>query len=48
CGHTLYHNCLEKSNRDKQKTCPICFVDNERLVLAKVQNIDMTEAVEGE
>ncbi|CAG8594581.1 10925_t:CDS:1 [Scutellospora calospora] len=46
--HTLHHNYLEKSNRDKQKTCPICFVNNEEPVSAEVQNIDMTEAVEGE
>ncbi|CAG8703200.1 17037_t:CDS:2 [Dentiscutata erythropus] len=48
CGHTLHHDCLEKSNRDKQKTCPICFVDNEEPASAKVQNVDMTEAVKGE
>ncbi|CAG8788678.1 9364_t:CDS:1, partial [Racocetra persica] len=48
CGHTLHHDCLEKSNRDKQKTCPICFVDNEGPASAEVQDVDMTEAVEGE
>ncbi|CAG8503551.1 1632_t:CDS:1 [Scutellospora calospora] len=48
CDHILHYNCLEKSNRDKQKTCPICFVDNEEMVSAEVQNIDMSEAVEDE
>ncbi|CAG8455322.1 7605_t:CDS:1, partial [Scutellospora calospora] len=48
CGHTLHHDCLEKSNRDKQKTYSICFVDNEELASAEVQDVDMTEAVEGE
>ncbi|CAG8791656.1 22304_t:CDS:2, partial [Dentiscutata erythropus] len=48
CGHTLHHDCLEKSNRDKQKTYPICFVDNEGPALAEVQDVDMTEVVEGE
>ncbi|CAG8810678.1 44391_t:CDS:2, partial [Gigaspora margarita] len=48
CGHTLHHDCLEKSNRDKQKTCSICFVDNEGPASAEVQDVDMTEAVEGE
>ncbi|CAG8810573.1 19499_t:CDS:1, partial [Cetraspora pellucida] len=32
CNHILHHDCLEKSNKDKQKTCPICFVDNEGTV----------------
>ncbi|CAG8805212.1 12141_t:CDS:1, partial [Racocetra fulgida] len=32
----------------KQKTCPICFVDNEGPASAEVQDVDMTEAVEGE
>ncbi|CAG8740356.1 16434_t:CDS:2, partial [Dentiscutata erythropus] len=48
CGHTLHHDCLEKSNRDKQKTCPICFVDNEGMASAEVQNVDILEAVEDE
>ncbi|CAG8769748.1 3429_t:CDS:1, partial [Racocetra persica] len=48
CSHTLYHDCLEKSNRDKQKTCPICFIDNEGLALAEVRDVDMTKVVEGE
>ncbi|CAG8798788.1 3696_t:CDS:2, partial [Cetraspora pellucida] len=48
CGHILHHDCLEKSNRDKQKTCPICFVNNEGTISAKVQDIDMSEAVEDE
>ncbi|CAG8598021.1 3574_t:CDS:1, partial [Scutellospora calospora] len=48
CSHILHHNCLEKSNRDKQKTCPICFVDNEGMASAEVQNEDMSEAVEDE
>ncbi|CAG8842435.1 46030_t:CDS:1, partial [Gigaspora margarita] len=48
CGHILYYNCLEKSNRDKQKTCPICSVDNERTASAIVQDVDMSEAVENE
>ncbi|CAG8633677.1 10333_t:CDS:1 [Scutellospora calospora] len=48
CDHILYYNCLEKSNRDKQKTYPICFVDNEGIVLAEVQDVDMSEAVEDE
>ncbi|CAG8767155.1 27733_t:CDS:2, partial [Dentiscutata erythropus] len=48
CGHTLYHDCLEKSNRGKQKTCRICFVDNEGPTSAEVQDVDMIEAVEGE
>ncbi|RIB19779.1 hypothetical protein C2G38_2082358 [Gigaspora rosea] len=48
CGHILHHDCLEKSNRDKQKTCPICFVDNEGTASAEVQDVDMSEAVEDE
>ncbi|CAG8561846.1 3860_t:CDS:1, partial [Scutellospora calospora] len=48
CGHILYHDCLEKSNRDKQKTCPICFIDNEGIVSAEVQDVDMSEVVEDE
>ncbi|CAG8700601.1 8195_t:CDS:2 [Ambispora leptoticha] len=48
CGHILHHDCLERSNRDKQKTCPICFVDNEGTASAEVQNIDMSEVVEDE
>ncbi|CAG8856534.1 2688_t:CDS:1, partial [Gigaspora margarita] len=48
CGHILHHDCLEKSNRDKQKTCPICSVDNERTASAVVQDVDMSEAVEDE
>ncbi|CAG8529332.1 122_t:CDS:10, partial [Cetraspora pellucida] len=48
CDHILHHDCLEKSNRDKQKTCPICFVDNEGMASAEVQNVDMSEAVEDE
>ncbi|CAG8578835.1 4552_t:CDS:2, partial [Scutellospora calospora] len=47
-GHILYHDCLEKSNRDKQKTCHICFVDNEGTASAEVQDIDMSEVVENE
>ncbi|CAG8606300.1 20211_t:CDS:2, partial [Racocetra persica] len=48
CSYTFHHDCLEKSNRDKQKTCLICFVDNEGPASAEVQDIDMTEAVEDE
>ncbi|CAG8719495.1 9815_t:CDS:2, partial [Cetraspora pellucida] len=46
CGHILHHDCFEKSNRDKQKTCPICFIDNEEMALAEVQNVDMSKAME--
>ncbi|CAG8494839.1 21399_t:CDS:2 [Cetraspora pellucida] len=48
CDHTLHYDCLEKSNRDKQKTCSICFIDNEGPASAEVQDVNMTEAVEGE
>ncbi|CAG8600993.1 9891_t:CDS:2 [Cetraspora pellucida] len=48
CDHILHHDCLEKSNKNKQKTCPICFIDNERTTLAEVQDIDILEAVEDE
>ncbi|CAG8551324.1 4376_t:CDS:1, partial [Scutellospora calospora] len=48
CDHILHHDYLEKSNRDKQKTCPICFVDNKGIALAEVQNVDMSVAVEDE
>ncbi|CAG8527352.1 23981_t:CDS:1, partial [Cetraspora pellucida] len=48
CGHILHYDCLEKNNKDKQKTCLICFIDNERMLSAKVQDVDMSEAVEDE
>ncbi|CAG8469556.1 3614_t:CDS:2, partial [Scutellospora calospora] len=48
CGHRLYSDCLEKSNRDKQKTCLICFINNEGTALAEVQDVDMSEVEEDE
>ncbi|CAG8502557.1 9997_t:CDS:1 [Cetraspora pellucida] len=48
CGHILHHDCLEKSNRDKQKTCSICFVNNEKTASAEVQDVDMSEAMKDE
>ncbi|RIB25426.1 hypothetical protein C2G38_2165947 [Gigaspora rosea] len=43
CGHILYHDCLEKSNRDKQKTCPICFIDNEGTASTEIHISDVVE-----
>ncbi|CAG8641221.1 24557_t:CDS:2, partial [Cetraspora pellucida] len=48
CNHILHHNCLEKSNKDKQKTCSICFINNEETTSTEVQDINMSEAVEDE
>ncbi|CAG8455921.1 17098_t:CDS:10 [Cetraspora pellucida] len=48
CNHILHHDCFEKSNKDKQKTCPICFINNEGMASAEVQNIDISEAVKDE
>ncbi|CAG8495413.1 24578_t:CDS:10 [Cetraspora pellucida] len=47
-SHILHYNCFKKSNKDKQKTCPICFVDNEGMTLAEVQDINISEAVKDE
>ncbi|CAG8599547.1 23470_t:CDS:2, partial [Cetraspora pellucida] len=48
CDYILHYNCLEKSNIDKQKTCLICFIDNEGTASTEVQNIDMSKTVEDE